>query len=101
MNKREVDFTPKKHLPEALLPKRPEVTVLPPRKDDRYLYINDICAILGCGRNKAYKVIAALQEKLPDRGITEPPGRISKEYFMEHLFMGAPGKEGSNGTTEY
>ena len=99
MNKRDIDFTPKKRLPEALLKKAPEIIVMPAAEEDsRYFYVKDICSILGCGRSKAYKVIADLQATLPDHGLKEPPGRISRELFMEHLYF-APGKEGQRGTT--
>ncbi len=101
MNKRDIDFTPKKRLPEALLKKEPEIIVLPAGQDTgRYFYVRDICRILGCGRNTAYKVIAGLQAKLPDHGLREPPGRISRKYFMEHLYA-APGKEDQRETNEY
>ena len=94
MNKRSIDFTPKKQLPEALLPQKPEIIVLQPVKEDgRYLYVRDICRILGCGRNTAYNVIAKLQQKLPDHGLKEPPGRISREYFMRQLYGMSSGKE--------
>lgn len=99
MNKRNIDFTPKKRLPEALLEKAPEIIIMPAvREDSRYFYVKDICHILNCGRSTAYKVIAQLQAKLPAHGLKEPPGRISRESFMEHLYF-APGKEGQRGTT--
>ncbi len=101
MNKRDIDFTPKKQLPKALLKKEAEIIVLSAKQDTgRYFYVRDICQILGCGRNKAYKVISGLQAELPDHGLREPPGRISRDYFMEHLYF-APGKEKQRGTSEY
>lgn len=99
MNKQDIDFTPKQQLPEALLSWKPEIIILPQKKDDgKYLYVGDICRILGCGRNTAYTVIARLHANQTDHGLREPPGRISRNYFMGQLYRTAPGKEDVHGT---
>ena len=55
MNKRNIDFTPKKTLPAALVKVMPEIIILPQERDDgRYLYIRDICQILGSRNTKEH-----------------------------------------------
>ena len=95
MNKRYIDFTPKKRLPET--PKRnlSEIFVSTlTAEEGRYLTIRDICRILGCGRSTAYKLIARLKQNQPGIALSESPGCISKELLFRHLY-GAEGKDGS------
>ena len=99
MNKRHIDFTPKKKLPSALVKTPPEIIVLShPRDDGRYLYVRDICRILGISRNSAYRLIEKLHAAMPDKGIDESPGQISKDYFMRQLYTSAAGKVDEHGT---
>ena len=101
MNKRHIDFTPRKRLPEAQDRDLPEIIVKPQSEEDgRYLTIRDICRILGCGRSTAYKVIDRLKANRPDLKQSESPGCISQELFIQRLYS-AEGKEGQIGTTEY
>ena len=94
MNKRNIDFTPKKTLPAALVKAMPEVIILPQKRDDgRYLYIRDICRILGISRSSAYRLIEKLHAAMPDKGLKESPGQISKELFYRQLFNYAAGKD--------
>ena len=99
MNKRNIDFTPKQTLPAALVKAMPEVIILPPKWDDgRYLYIRDICQILGVSRSSAYRLIEKLHAAMPDKGVKESPGQISKELFYRQLFNYATGKDKEDGT---
>ena len=99
MNKRNIDFTPKKTLPAALVKAMPEVIILPQKRDDgRYLYIRDICRILGIRRSSAYRLIEKLHTAMPGKGVEESPGQISKELFFRQLFYYAAGKDKDDGT---
>lgn len=98
MNKRNIDFTPKKTLPAALVKAMPEIIILPQERDDgRYLYIRDICRILGISRSSAYRLMDRLHATAPDKGISGQPGRISKEIFLRQLYDYAAGKDNDNG----
>lgn len=91
MNKRNIDFSVRRTV--VPIQKKPEIISVLPSKNDRYYYVDDICAILGIGRSLAYKIIARLHAAQPDHGIDEPPGCISKVYFTEQLYGAAPRKE--------
>lgn len=68
MNKRNIDFTPKKTISATLVKAMPEVIILPQKRDDgRYLYIRDICRILGISRSSAYRLIEKLHTAMPDK----------------------------------
>ena len=91
MNKRNIDFSVRRTV--APIQKKAEIISVLPLKSDRYYYVDDICTILGIGRSLAYRIIAKLHAAQPDHGADEPPGCISKVYFMEQLYGAAPRKE--------
>lgn len=99
MNKRNIDFTPKKTLPASLVRSTTEIIILPQERDDgRYLYIRDICRILSISRSSAYRLLDKLHAAASDRGISEQPGRISKDLFLRQLYDYTAGKDDCNGS---
>ena len=50
--------------------------------------VEEVIAILGVRRTKAYEIIRELREDLKSKGYIEPPaGRIQKRYFCERFSL--------------
>lgn len=50
--------------------------------------VNDVISIMNCSKDKAYKIIRGLNQKLINNGVPKDSiisGKISKKYFHEIL----------------
>jgi len=55
--------------------------------EKKILDANDVAAIFGVSKSKAYKIISELNEKLKRMGKITVAGRISRKYFEESSFI--------------
>lgn len=52
----------------------------------RFYVVEDVMAILGVQRSKAYKVIRELNRELKERGYIVIEGKVAKKYFDEKMY---------------
>lgn len=48
---------------------------------DIFYYVEDVQRLLGCSKSKAYKVIAAMNKEMQDKGYCICLGKVNQEYF--------------------
>lgn len=49
--------------------------------------VKDVMRILQVKQTKAYKIIRELNEELEQRGYIVAPGKVSKRYFYEKVYI--------------
>lgn len=52
---------------------------------DMFYFVDDVMALLGFEKSKAYKIIAELNKELEESGILVCQGRVSKRYFNQRF----------------
>ena len=50
--------------------------------------VDDVVAILGVSRPKAYAIMRELNMELVDKGFLVVSGKVSSQYFNEKLYIG-------------
>lgn len=95
MNKRNIDFTPKKSIcpineransPPDSIQKTIILDLPENKKDSRYYYVKDIMKVFGVSKSKAYKIIEKIHSENPEICVNENSGQISKTVFSKYLY---------------
>ena len=48
--------------------------------------VEDVAAMLGVSKSKAYAIIRNLNKELSDKGFVTISGKVSKQYFSEKFY---------------
>lgn len=51
-----------------------------------FLNVAEVASLLGVSKQKAYKIIREMNEKLSKEGFLTLRGKISRKYFMEQIY---------------
>lgn len=52
---------------------------------DMFYFVEDVMALLGYEKSKAYRIISQLNKELEEDGIFTCAGRVSKRYFNKRF----------------
>lgn len=56
-------------------------------KDPKFYHAQDIAQIMDVSESSAYRIIKKLNAELEDQGKIVIPGKISKRYFEEKVYL--------------
>lgn len=56
-------------------------------KDPKFYHAQDIAQIMDVSESSAYRIIKKLNAELADQGKIVIPGKISKRYFEEKVYL--------------
>ncbi|MCD8195930.1 MAG: DNA-binding protein [Lachnospiraceae bacterium] len=51
--------------------------------EQKFMRVEDVTAMLGCGTSKAYQIMRQLNKELEQQGKITVAGRVSRKYFIE------------------
>lgn len=51
-----------------------------------FYHVEDVVALLGVSRSKAYKIIQDLNKELKKKGYITVAGKVPKKYFLEKFY---------------
>lgn len=57
------------------------------KQESKFLNAKDIASILDISESSAYRIIRKLNQELTQQGKIVIPGKISKRYFEEKVYM--------------
>ncbi len=55
--------------------------------DKLYLNVNDVMALLGVSKSKAYQIIKDLNSEMAAKGYLTVKGKVSKRYLYERCYQ--------------
>ncbi|KAB3534443.1 transcriptional regulator [Alkaliphilus pronyensis] len=56
-------------------------------KDPKFYHAQDIAQIMDVSESSAYRIIKKLNQELEEQGKIVIPGKISKRYFEEKVYL--------------